>query len=65
MSKNSPAISKACQVLGRHGHFLRSPLCGAEPLVSFVVVVVVVYILGSCAARSASLHPVPLPISFV
>jgi hypothetical protein len=49
--------------------FLRSPLCGAEPLVCpcsvlvVVVVVVVAYILGSYAALSSSLHPVPLPIS--
>jgi hypothetical protein len=41
---------------------LRSPLCGAEPLVFplFVVVAVVVYISRSCAVLSAPLRPVPL-----
>jgi hypothetical protein len=42
---------------------------GAPGLPLFVVVLVllllVVYILGSCAALSASLHPVPLPISLI
>jgi hypothetical protein len=42
---------------------------GCEPgLPLFVevvaVVVLVVYILGSCAALSASLHSAPLPMSF-
>jgi hypothetical protein len=45
-------------------HFAKPTLRSWAPGLPLVVVVVVVYILGSCTALNASLHPVPLPMSF-
>jgi hypothetical protein len=72
--KNTPPTTSSVQSSDSEAkrQFLRSPLCGAEPLLcpcssqerDEQVSVVVVYIWGSCAALSASLRPIPLPMSF-